>query len=153
MGPLRTANAVVLTIDNNGLMAFGDGTPISMLTLSGFGIIDSEGFIVHGLGNTAVIPANGFLTVGFGQTATVLTVPGRMPMATVDPIAPANSYSVSPTNSPLIVPIGNSQLQAFTPDFGSFVVFNENQATPDFMANPVFARLANNNADCGYRYI
>jgi hypothetical protein len=34
----ETANLLLLTIDNTGQMYFGDGTPISMLTLAGYGM-------------------------------------------------------------------------------------------------------------------
>ena len=38
----ETANALVLTIDNSGNMYFGDGTPISAVTIAGQEIIDSS---------------------------------------------------------------------------------------------------------------
>lgn len=149
----ETAGRLVLTIDNNGNMAFADGTPINMLTLGGYGIIDSEGYIVHGLGSSTAVPESGSVTCGFGQSVSVTTLAGQVPIVQLDTRVPANSYSVNPGGGPVTTPIDNSTLHAATPDFGSFVIFNENQATEEFMANPTFARLPNQNADVTYRWM
>jgi hypothetical protein len=53
----ETANATVLTIDNSGNIAFGDGTPVDLLSVAGYGIIDSDGQIVHGLTSCSVTAA------------------------------------------------------------------------------------------------
>jgi hypothetical protein len=74
-------------------------------------------------------------------------------MAVVDTLAPAHSYLLDPAGGPHIIPIANSTLQALTPDVGQFTIFNENVATEDFMANPTFARLPNQNAVCRYRFL
>ncbi|RZU39319.1 hypothetical protein [Edaphobacter modestus] len=99
-----TANAVVMTIDNNGNLAFGDGTPINMLTLNGYGIIDSEGYIVHGLGNSAVLPTSGSVFVSApggisGGLADVSTTPGVIPMVVPDTTYPAIFWNVETDSS------------------------------------------------------
>jgi hypothetical protein len=80
----ETAGLVVFTIDNNGNMAFGDGTPISMLTLDGFGIIDTNGVITHGLGSSGAQPASGSGNLVWNQSLTITTVAGRIPNVQVD---------------------------------------------------------------------
>ena len=91
----ETANATVLTIDNNGNLAFADGTPINMLTLAGYGIIDSEGYIVHGFGSNAVLPNAGVVSVPTNNfNVTIPTVPGVVPTATVDASYPAVNHSL-----------------------------------------------------------
>ena len=135
----ETANALVLTIDNNGNMAFADGTPIDRLTLGGYGIIDSDGYIVHGLGSSTAVPQSGTVTVGYGQSATITTLAGKTPIVQLDTHAPARIYSVDPAGLPHNSPIDNSTIHACNPDVGSFVIFNENQADEATMENPVFA--------------
>jgi hypothetical protein len=90
----ETANALVLTIDNNGNMAFADGTPINMLTLGGYGIIDSNGYIVHGLGSNSVTPASGSARVSVSSFATITTISGRTPTVQIDTSAPAIQHTL-----------------------------------------------------------
>ncbi len=90
----ETAGAVVMTIDNNGNLAFGDGTPINMLTLNGYCIIDSLGYIVHGLGSSAVIPASGSVRVPTNQKVRVYGIPGITPVVVCDTSYPAASYQL-----------------------------------------------------------
>jgi hypothetical protein len=85
----ETANALVLTIDNSGNMAFADGTPINMLTLGGYGIIDSDGYIVHGLGFGTAVPQSGTVFVPFNSSASITTIAGRTPVVQIDTSAPA----------------------------------------------------------------
>jgi hypothetical protein len=85
----ETANALVLTIDNNGNMAFADGTPINMLTLGGYGIIDSEGYIVHGLGNATAVPQTGSVSVPLNSSVQIDTIAGVIPIVQIDTHAPA----------------------------------------------------------------
>jgi len=149
----ETANALVLTIDNSGNMAFADGTPISLLTLGGYGIIDSEGYIVHGLGSSSAVPQPGSLTVGYGQSATITTLAGRVPIVQLDTVCPARSYSVDVAGNPHNVPIDNSTIHTATPDTGSFTIFNLNQADEATMESPVFSRGPNLNSGVGYRWM
>jgi hypothetical protein len=147
----ETANALVLTIDNNGNMAFADGTPIDRLTLGGYGIIDSEGYIVHGLDSNSVTSAAGSLSLGYGQNASITTIPGRMPTVQLDTVAPARSYFVTggtPHNTPI-----NSPLHVASPDYGSFEIFNMNQADEETMESPVFSKGPNLSADVTYRWL
>jgi len=85
----ETANALVLTIDDNGNMAFADGTPINMLTINGYGIIDSQGFIVHGLGFSTAVPQSGSVSVPMNSSASVDTIAGQTPIVQIDTHAPA----------------------------------------------------------------
>lgn len=89
----ETANAIILTIDNNGNMAFGDGTPINRLTLDGYGIIDSDGYIVHGLISGSISPVSGSANCGINSTMTFTTIAGRTPTVQLDTII-ASSYFI-----------------------------------------------------------
>jgi len=137
----ETANAVVLTIDNLGNMTFGDGTPINLLTIAGYGIIDDNGFIIHGLQSCSVNAPSGVVNVGFGETATITTIAGRIPTVALDTQYPALSYTLGEIGQLLSDPI-----------LGQFAISNKNQATED-------AQRDVNNATilavgpCGYRWI
>lgn len=99
----ETANAVVITIDNNGNMAFGNGTPINMLTLDGFGLIDVNGHILNGVSGATFNPVTGSISLGpqgnntggLPTTANVSTTPGVIPIVQIDTTYPAHSYTFS----------------------------------------------------------
>ncbi|MCU1324260.1 MAG: hypothetical protein JWM43_3909 [Acidobacteriaceae bacterium] len=95
----ETANALVLTIDNNGNMAFADGTPINMLTLNGYGIIDSDGYIVHGLGSGSVASMSGSINCPPGTAITVDTLAGYVPTVQLDTVYPATQSRYVPQGS------------------------------------------------------
>jgi hypothetical protein len=91
----ETANLAILTIDNSGNMTFGDGTPINMLSLGGYGIIDSNGEIVHGVGSTNLNFTSGvgslsFLGNGSGavNSVTIPTLAGQQPTVQLDSYFP-----------------------------------------------------------------
>jgi hypothetical protein len=90
----ETANATVLTIDNSGNMYFGDGTPISAVTIAGQEIIDSNGKIVHGMGSCTVTGVTGSIDCPITQTADVDTITGRIPSVQLNTHYPAQSYNV-----------------------------------------------------------
>lgn len=129
----ETANAVVLTIDNNGNLAFGDGTPINMLTLNGYGIIDSEGYIVHGLGSSTVFPSSGSVNCGIGQIVRITTLTGVTPIAVADTSYPAATYWIDfrdpndPTQggSESVTTI-DQPVHRVSPNVGSFDITNNN---------------------------
>lgn len=89
----ETANLALLTIDNNGNMTFGDGTPIDMATLGGYGIIDSSGQIIHGVGSPNLAFTFGSGTLGYSggggaSSASITTIPGVQPAVQVDSTYP-----------------------------------------------------------------
>jgi hypothetical protein len=91
-----TAELLVLTIDNSGNMYFGDGTPIDMLTLGGYGIIDNQGHIVHGVGTPNLAFTTGAGTLGYqgstlSSTVTISTMAGVQPTLQVDSPYPCHS--------------------------------------------------------------
>lgn len=157
----ETTNMVVLTIDNAGNMAFGDGTPINMLTLNGYGIIDSEGYIVHGLGSSAVFPASGSVNCGIGQTVRITTTSGVIPIAVVDTTYPANRYWIEfrdPTDPSQggteAVQNIDQPVHRVQPNTGSFDIYNNNEGdgyvndpgSPYYDASLAYAPV-------GYRWI
>src|ERR1700722_14797945 len=89
-----TAGELVLTIDDSGQMAFGNGTPINMVTLDGFGIIDDGGKLVHGAGTQTGNPASGSGNCGIHQQVTITTISGRIPNVQIDTEYPAQSYFI-----------------------------------------------------------
>jgi hypothetical protein len=157
----ETANMVVLTIDNNGNMAFGDGTPINMLTLNGYGIIDSEGYIVHGLGSSAVFPASGTVNCGIGQIVRIDTTSGVVPIAVVDTSYPAAHYWIDfcdpsdPTQggTESVVNIDET-LHSLKPNVGSFDIWNNNQGD-GYVNDPNGAYYDSSlaSAPVGYRWV
>jgi hypothetical protein len=97
----ETANAVILTIDNSGNMAFEDGTPINRLTLDGYGIIDDNGHIIHGGSSSTVSNASGSVNVPFQQQATITTLANRNPTVQLDTQWPARlCLGLSNPNNP-----------------------------------------------------
>ena len=148
----ETANAVVLTIDNLGNMTFGDGTPINLLTIAGYGIIDDNGFIIHGLQSCSVNAPSGVVNVGFGETATITTIAGRIPTVALDTQYPALSYTLGEIGQLLSDPILGQVVHTCSAGVGQFAISNKNQATED-------AQRDVNNATilavgpCGYRWI
>lgn len=97
----ETANKLIMTIDNNGNLAFADGTPISRLTLGGYGIIDSNGNITHGLSTPSVTCVTGSSSVsyiGSGGTTSVgiTTTSGYVPVVQLDADWPADAVTVTP---------------------------------------------------------
>jgi hypothetical protein len=149
----ETANATVLTIDNSGNMAFGDGTPITPVTIAGHGVIDSNGFIVHGLGSCSVNGVSGSVNVGLGETATIPTLAGRLPTAQLDTQYPALAYSTGEIGQLLTDRIYGTPVHIiFSTGVGQFAIKNQNQATEDAQIN-VNNDAILNNAPCGYRWL
>jgi hypothetical protein len=138
----ETANLRILTINNSGQMAFGDGTPINMLTLAGYGIIDSNGKITHGAGSNTPVPSSGSGNCGVNQTVLVTTVAGRIPNVQLDTNFPAGVYTFNPVDPNGTGPFGEivnlsaaALIHGCTPAVGSFTIFNSNSADPT-LTNP-----------------
>jgi hypothetical protein len=91
----ETAGQVVITIDNSGNMAFGDGTPVDSVTGGGYGVIDSNGYIIHGVGSCTMNGNFGSVNVGAQQQVFIYTIAGRTPTVQLDTIAPAGDYYIS----------------------------------------------------------
>jgi hypothetical protein len=130
----ETANVAILTINNDGTMAFGDGTPINMLTIAGYGIIDSNGHVTHGLGTTAGVPVTGAGNCGIHQSVSIATISGRIPNIQIDTQYPAASYFID-FRSPGDPSSGGTESVTTTPGLcvhmpdpysGGFSLTNEN---------------------------
>jgi hypothetical protein len=81
----ETAGVLLLTIDNNGLICFGDGTPVNQLSVHGIGVIDENGLVVNGrLGSEGMAPSSGTVTVGPNQSVLLNTLPGIIPTVQLD---------------------------------------------------------------------
>jgi hypothetical protein len=157
-----TANSVVLTIDNNGNLAFADGTPISALTLAGYGVIDSDGYIVHGFGSSAVIPASGCVHIPTNQGVTINTVPGITPLAVVDTTPGYTVYDTAqdPGNpdSPWYVTSysGLGANHSVQPYVGNFLIWCNTIAVDTRLITPgsdVYDPNIAAGTDVGYRWI
>jgi hypothetical protein len=158
----ETANAAVLTIDNNGNMTFGDGTPIAAVTIAGQEIIDGNGFIVHGLGSCSVNGVSGSVNVGIRHVATIpTTLAGRLPTVQLDTQYPAMSYSLDfdtstdpPTgiesSSPVYGQVVHTLLSAQP---GSFSIVNNNHASLLLTQPGQYHDSSLDTAECGYRWI
>jgi hypothetical protein len=88
----ETAATLLITIDNNGNMAFGNGTPINRLTLDGYGLIDDQGNITYGVVSGSFGEVAGSANAGIFQATTILTQSGRIPTVQINTTYPAHQY-------------------------------------------------------------
>jgi hypothetical protein len=80
----EAANALLLTIDNNGLIAFGNGAPVNQFTVNGTAVIDADGNISGGrVGSGAIAAESGTVSVGPGQSVVVNTMSGVRPHSNI----------------------------------------------------------------------
>lgn len=91
--PLRitdeTAGVLLLVIDDAGLICFGNGTPVTQLTINGIGVVDSDGYIVNQrAGSSSIAPSSGSVTVAPGFSVTLNTLPGIVPTVQLDSFWP-----------------------------------------------------------------
>lgn len=88
MGLLITdvsAGAVLLTIDNSGLICLGSGAPVSQITISGTAVVDSSGNITNlRAPGSSMAPTSGTVTVNPGSSVTVTTLSGVKPTVQLD---------------------------------------------------------------------
>lgn len=92
--PLRitdeTAGVLILTIDNSGLICFGNGTPVSALSVNGTAVVDSAGLITNQRVNgSSLVPTSGTVNCAPGFFTTVTTLSGRRPTVQLDTVWPA----------------------------------------------------------------
>lgn len=81
----ETAGVVLVTIGDDGLVCFGEGTPVSPLTVSSIAMVDNNGLISNQrVRSNALAGAHGSVNVGPGQTVVVSTMPGRIPTVALD---------------------------------------------------------------------
>jgi hypothetical protein len=86
----ETANTLLLTIDDNGLIAFGSGTPVNQITVNGTAVIDADGNITNQrAGSSAIAAGSGLVSVAPGQTAIVNTIDGVVPTVQLDATWPS----------------------------------------------------------------
>ena len=158
----ETAYLLILTIDNNGNAAFGDGTPVNLLTVGGRGIIDSNGHVVHGLNSCSAHPISGSVNVGINTTATITTISGRVPTVQVDTTQPAANYFMEfrnpgdPTSggTESTTAIPGRTVHNFNAVAGSFTIFNQNQG--DGYVNDPNSQYHDSSLDsapCVYRWL
>jgi hypothetical protein len=139
-----TAGLLVLTIDNSGQMCFGDGTPINMLTLAGFGIIDFEGHIIHGVGTANLNFTSGSGTLSYGQNPTglatsaiITTLTGIQPTVQVDSAFPY-AQTFFDNDKPMFRTTFQPSVQVGVLEAGQFTVQNLNSVltSPDDPSPP-----------------
>lgn len=76
----ETAHVVLLTIDNTGMICFGDGTPVSQVTIAGTAVIDANGQVSNQRANSdSFVPVSGSVSVLPGGLVTIDTLAGRAP--------------------------------------------------------------------------
>lgn len=128
----ETAGVLLLTIDNNGLICLGNGTPVSAVTVNGIAVIDGNGQITNQRApGSALAPTTGSVTVNNGGTATVATASGRMATVHLDTDWPAQTSVYVIDNGPAHCQFTNIYttpvLVVKTPQAGQFTVWNRNQ--------------------------
>jgi hypothetical protein len=161
----ETANLLVLTCDNGGNFYFGDGTPVSAVTIAGGEIIDSGGFIVHGASSCSSSPTEGQVNVGTNAFSpngvTIHTIAGRTPIIQIDSAYPALDYFIdyrdpsdpSQGGSESVSQSYGSQEIFGTVTVGSFTVFCQDQADGN-LTDPSSQYYDGNlaNIGCIYRW-
>jgi len=112
----ESANSLLLTISNDGLIALGDGQPVSMLTVAGVDVIDRNGLIsTQRVNSNALAGTFGSVTVRPGQMVSVDTLPGHAPTVQIDigypayrtdwvPAAPPDENGTHPAHCAVPVP-------------------------------------------------
>lgn len=93
------ASNILLTISNNGLICFGNGTPVSLVTINGIATIDSNGNITNQRAvSSSLAPTTGTIFVSPGQHVTVTTLPGVVPTVQLDSTWPNLSMTHVPAS-------------------------------------------------------
>jgi len=81
----ETANTLLITLDNNGQIAWGNGAPVNQFTINGTGVIDADGNITNQrVGSSAIAPNVGIVSVAPGQSVNVVTTTGVIPTVSID---------------------------------------------------------------------
>jgi hypothetical protein len=89
-----TAGVLLLTIDNTGLICFGNGTPVDQLSVNGVATIDSHGLITNQrLFGSGLVPTTGTVICPPGNIVSVATLSGRTPTVQLDTNWPAVTTS------------------------------------------------------------
>jgi hypothetical protein len=130
----ETANRLCLTIDNTGLICFGDGTPVSQLSVNGTGVIDADGNIEDGrAGSGAVAPATGLVSVGPGQSIVINTQAGVRPTVQIDATWPSirTQHVLIPASHCISTPIYSTPSHTVRTLTGSFRITNTTQPSDD----------------------
>lgn len=88
----ETASLLLLSIDNNGLICLGNGTPVSQLTIGGTAVIDIHGLITNQrIGASSLVATTGSITVAHNTVGIVNTIPGVRPVVQLEALWPAKS--------------------------------------------------------------
>jgi hypothetical protein len=131
----ETAGVLLLTIDNNGLICFGDGTPVNQLSIHGIGVIDENGLIVNGrLGSEGMAPSSGTVTVAPGQSVLLNTLPGIIPTVQLDAYWPnvRTTHQLVPIDRCVKTNLYNQASHSVRgAGAGGFRVFNNTQPSDD----------------------
>lgn len=130
----ETANTLLLTIDNNGQIAFGNGAPVNQITINGTAVIDADGNISGGrVGSGAIASGSGTVSVGPGQSVTISTIAGVIPTAQVDAYWPniKTQHVRVPLDHCVSTPIYTTPSHTVRTLTGSFRVLNTTQPSDD----------------------
>jgi hypothetical protein len=156
-----TAGAVVLTIDNNGNMAFANGTPISPLTVGPNAIIDSNGYILYGLSSCAISGTQGSVSCPTQTAVKINTLAGRTPVVQLYTSVPAQSWSLTdPSGDPSVLvetaeTIPGRPVHSCLPWPGSFYITNNSIADGRLIdpSSQYYDSNLTTGGGCGYRWI
>ena len=127
----ETAGVLLLTIDDTGQMCFGNGTPINMLTLDSYGVVDRDGVIQFGLASSSVGPSFGSVFLFAGTSVNVIAAGSvKNPMCMTESAQfPAYYYYYdNGTTSFLTSPLTNTPDSQVIPGTWEFTVLNCNES-------------------------
>jgi hypothetical protein len=97
----ETAHVVLLSISNSGLICFGDGTPVSQVTIAGVAVIDSNGLVSNQRANSdSFVPVTGSVTVMPGNVVNIDTLAGRVPTVQLETDWPMQEIDWVPSSIP-----------------------------------------------------
>jgi hypothetical protein len=112
----ETAGVLLLTIDNAGLICFGNGAPVSALSVNGTAVVDHDGLITNQrVSSNALAAASGTVYCPAGGTASVTTLAGRKPTVQLDSEWPARRAIYHPEGS------GGGSGHTPTPEYCEFI--------------------------------
>jgi hypothetical protein len=103
-----------------------------MLTLAGFGIIDNNGHILHGVGASAIGAVSGSATLSYQgnpshnpNSMSVTTESGVTPTVQIDSTYPAKQFS-DLSGTPIVTNLPECTVAVTALSSGSFTVTNQN---------------------------
>lgn len=128
------AGNVLLTIDDNGLICLGSGTPVDKLSINGIGVVNSSGNITNMRApGTSMAPTSGTVSVNPGGSVTVTAIAGVAPTVQIDASWPniRMTHKLIPVEQCISNNVYSQPSHSVRAMSGSFRVFSFTQSSDD----------------------